>query len=390
MKNLVFLGGPMGVGKTTAARLLLDRLDRAVWLDGDWCWQQGRNWNFGERNREMVVENICCLLTSFLHSEDYDTVLFTWVLHTRQLRDLLLSRLPSDAFRLTDLSLVCDGKTLRRRLRGRGSPTEEAERALERLSHFPVEGTETLDTTGLTPAGVADLVGARLGLPPTEEPLDMAAWLADFTAAVKGAFGQRLRFLGLQGSQARGEARPDSDIDPVVILDRLERQDLDRYRQLIAGLPHGDLVCGFLSGWEELAAWDRGELFSFIMDTRPVIGSLEVLLEQVGEEDLRRAVHTGACGVYHSCVHAVVHSQGEALLPELCKAAFFTMRVQCWLERRQWPGGWEALIALSSGDAREILLGGMALRRGEAVEEDHLFQALLNWSGGLIRRGTGH
>ncbi len=39
--------------------------------------------------------------------------------------------------------------------------------------------------------------------------------------ALLEAFGPRLCYMGLQGSWLRGEATPRSDIDTVVILDRL-------------------------------------------------------------------------------------------------------------------------------------------------------------------------
>ncbi|MCI9578727.1 MAG: AAA family ATPase, partial [Oscillibacter sp.] len=38
MKRLYLIGGPMGVGKTAACRELQRRLNRSVFLDGDWCW----------------------------------------------------------------------------------------------------------------------------------------------------------------------------------------------------------------------------------------------------------------------------------------------------------------------------------------------------------------
>ena len=38
MKNLILMGGPMGVDKTAACQLLKRRLGRCVFLDGDWCW----------------------------------------------------------------------------------------------------------------------------------------------------------------------------------------------------------------------------------------------------------------------------------------------------------------------------------------------------------------
>ena len=47
----------------------------------------------------------------------------------------------------------------------------------------------------------------------------MEAWMRQLSHRLQDAFGARLRFVGLQGSRARGEAGPESDIDAVVILD---------------------------------------------------------------------------------------------------------------------------------------------------------------------------
>ena len=81
---------------------------------------------------------------------------------------------------------------------------------------------------------------------------DIKNWLEQYRRTVEAAFGERICFLGLQGSRARGEAGPDSDIDVVLVLDRLAPEDLARYRQAVAALPDRALLCGFLSGREEL------------------------------------------------------------------------------------------------------------------------------------------
>ena len=38
MKNLIFINGTMGVGKTATSRELQKILVPSVFLDGDWCW----------------------------------------------------------------------------------------------------------------------------------------------------------------------------------------------------------------------------------------------------------------------------------------------------------------------------------------------------------------
>ena len=51
------------------------------------------------------------------------------------------------------------------------------------------------------------------------------------------AFPERLICLGLQGSYARGEATEESDIDLVVILDRVGMEELLTYRRILDQLP---------------------------------------------------------------------------------------------------------------------------------------------------------
>ena len=54
--------------------------------------------------------------------------------------------------------------------------------------------------------------------------MDMQNWMEVYIRAVRAAFGDRVRYVGLQGSRGRGEAGPDSDIDVVCILDRCSLQ----------------------------------------------------------------------------------------------------------------------------------------------------------------------
>ena len=87
MKQLIIISGPMGVGKTTAARGLLDVLPHSVMLDGDWCWEQGGHYDVCDETKKLVVDNIVHLLRSFLLCSRFESVIFSWVLNTPEARE---------------------------------------------------------------------------------------------------------------------------------------------------------------------------------------------------------------------------------------------------------------------------------------------------------------
>ena len=56
--------------------------------------------------------------------------------------------------------------------------------------------------------------------------IDITAWMDGFLKALNDTFGNRVWFVGLQGSYGRGETTETSDIDVVVILDELSALDI--------------------------------------------------------------------------------------------------------------------------------------------------------------------
>lgn len=55
---------------------------------------------------------------------------------------------------------------------------------------------------------------------------DLDKYLADLILNGQSAFGERLLYMGLQGSWLRGEAHENSDIDIMVILDGFSVRDI--------------------------------------------------------------------------------------------------------------------------------------------------------------------
>lgn len=161
MKHLYLVGGPMGVGKTTVCRALQRRLDRCVFLDGDWCWDM-RPFQVTAETKHMVMDNICYTLNNFLHCSAYDHVVFCWVLHQQVILNDLLSRLDTGDCAVHAISLACTEEALRTRLQGdirAGKRTPDVlERSLDYLPLYDRLDTRKIDTTNLSSGEAAELL----------------------------------------------------------------------------------------------------------------------------------------------------------------------------------------------------------------------------------------
>lgn len=101
----------------------------------------------------------------------------------------------------------------------------------------------------------------------------LAAWVQ----GLKECFGGRIRLAALVGSQARGEAGPESDVDLNVVLDHVEEADVEAMERLVAGLPHRELACGWLGGLDEMAGWPAWDHVGTYMAYQVLIGSIDAL-----------------------------------------------------------------------------------------------------------------
>ncbi len=186
--------------------------------------------------------------------------------------------------------------------------------------------------------------------------MNALSWVESITAKLTAEFPNRIRFTGLQGSRARGEAHEGSDIDLVVIFDELHADDLARCRSIIEAAPHSNLACGFIGDETTLSRWPRHELFQFYHDTIPVFGSLP----HVGEftvRDAAKAARIGASGIYHAACHAYMFDgeSADEILASLFKGAFFTLQALCFARTGSYPRTRAELSGLIEGDEARIL-----------------------------------
>ncbi|MCD7876152.1 MAG: AAA family ATPase [Cloacibacillus porcorum] len=161
MKNVFFIGGTMGAGKTAVCQVLKKRLDRSVFLDGDWCWDM-EPFQVTEETKALALDSVCYLLGNFIRCSAYENVIFCWVMHRQEIIDSILARLDTSGCRLNIFSLVCGEEALRRRLEGDIRAGKRApdiiERSLEYLPLYERLDTLKIDVSELTPEKVAELI----------------------------------------------------------------------------------------------------------------------------------------------------------------------------------------------------------------------------------------
>ena len=212
--------------------------------------------------------------------------------------------------------------------------------------------------------------------------MDLTDWTARFVQIMEETFAERVRFIGIQGSCGRGEATADSDIDMVVILDTFSYADLQLYSHTLDGMEHRGKLCGFISGCRELQCWDSAELFQFYHDTVPLSGDLDWLKPLITPESIRRAIHTGACGIYHACVHNAVHEKEPSALRPLFKSAAFVLQAKHFYDTGIYIRKKTDLIGALSGSDSLILRQSMT--GCDPLPFDAASRLLMEWSSGLI------
>lgn len=209
--------------------------------------------------------------------------------------------------------------------------------------------------------------------------VDIKTWITSFTEKVEQTFPNRVWFIGLQGSYGRGEATETSDIDVVVILDVLRVDDLKVYRDMLDTLPNTDLICGFISGKNELLNWETSDLFQFYYDTTPIKGSLDCLLEKIDKQTVKRAIRIGACNIYHACVHNFVHEKDNDILRSLYKSAVFVLQAVYFYETGKYiKAKTELQNAINPPSA--VLTTALNLKNGAEVKFEKMSELLINWA----------
>ena len=210
--------------------------------------------------------------------------------------------------------------------------------------------------------------------------IDITVWMQNFLQTLNKTFENRVWFVGLQGSYGRGEATETSDIDVVVILDELSAKDIQIYNDMLDTLPHRKLICGFLSGKNEIMNWEPSDLFQFCNDTTPIKGTLDEVFALIDENAINRAIKIGACNIFHGCVHNMLHEKSEDILRGLYKSASFVVQAIVFKQTGNYIKYQEELLKVVSSDELVIVENFMNLKNGGTVDFSLMSETLFDWA----------
>ncbi len=183
-------------------------------------------------------------------------------------------------------------------------------------------------------------------------------YLRELISECKSAFGGRLLYVGLQGSYLRGEAREDSDIDLMVILEDFSVKDMDEYRGILQKIGSYEKSCGFICGREEMSRWNPLEVCQLQNTTKDLYGSLSDYLPDAARQDEINYVKFSLGNLYHEFCHRYIHSDREkntAKFRAACKGLFYLIQNLHFLESGEFVTTKSELKGMVSEDNRRAL-----------------------------------
>ena len=215
---------------------------------------------------------------------------------------------------------------------------------------------------------------------------DLNRYLADLILSCQSAFGERLLYMGLQGSYLRGEAHENSDIDVMVILDRFSVQDMDQYREILKKIGFYERSCGFICGRDELLRWNPLEVCQLRHTTKDLLGVLTDHLPSAAREDEVNYVKLSLGNLYHELCHRYIHADRQrniAAFRGTCKGVFFLMQNLHYLESGCFIITKKELAADVSEDDRRVLELAELL---DGFDFDQAFSVLFAWCQSVFIR----
>jgi len=207
-------------------------------------------------------------------------------------------------------------------------------------------------------------------------------YMAELIASMQKKFGDRLKYVGLQGSYLRGEATEGSDLDVMVVIEGLSVQDLRDYRGMIMKMQDYDKSCGFICGTEDLKNWNPLEIAQLVACTKDYYGVLEALAPAYTRKDIENYIRMSVNNLYHEICHRFIHGSPEknrSHLPGTYKGVFFILQNVYYLRKGMYIATRQEMLAKAEGLDRDVMNMAAKLAAQEDYDFDAAFELLFTW-----------
>lgn len=160
MKKLILIIGPNGVGKTTTAKALLQKMSKCAYVDADWC-RAINPFPFTDATKYTVSRNIYSLFKNYLLCKDIEYVIFPYGFHgeRKQIYEQVIGWLREGGikFEICPVILKCSKEENIRRSEQDGRDPERIERGMKNTFAFYDEYPyPCIDSTCQPPEQVAE------------------------------------------------------------------------------------------------------------------------------------------------------------------------------------------------------------------------------------------
>ena len=160
MPKLVLLGGPTGVGKSTAMRLLENRIPRAALLDADDVWRVSKELSI-DKNRHIALSNVISVMRGYFEG-GCETGILSWVFARSTLYGPVIAGLEDMVDSVDQIYLTSAIAEIKRRLLTRGDEHlyEYSKTRLDLIDSLPFT---KIDTSEMVPETVATAIIDHIG-----------------------------------------------------------------------------------------------------------------------------------------------------------------------------------------------------------------------------------
>ena len=109
------------------------------------------------------------------------------------------------------------------------------------------------------------------------------------------------------------------------------------------------------------------------------------MLTIIDNAAIDRAIKTGACNIYHGCVHNMLYEKSNDILCGLYKSTSFVIQAIVFKNTGKYIKHQKDLLEAVNDEEKEILKALIALKNGDTVEFDPMSEHLFNWARKLIK-----